>query len=211
VALDAVETLADAGDGRWRSGATDPNYRALLQYIDETDFESYDRHGMLGDTREIETRAWRAGSGTLHAGFQSLAAFDAQSEVYADLAGRGVDIHVYGRQEWESAAPPDVGFHSDFDDERSRFWFVVYDAQRDADETVGVDTARTPSTGDGAAGRDEFARRDRIRPDVLGRGESCAIVGQEREEGQYRGFWTYNPDRVSELVAVLDRARVRPD
>jgi hypothetical protein len=59
---------------------------AVLALLDDTTFRTFDRRQLLAVSREIEDRAWRVGSGGLHAGFQDRAAFDAQQAVYARLS-----------------------------------------------------------------------------------------------------------------------------
>ena len=44
----------------------------ILDRLEETLFTSYARADMVAASREIEDRAWRVGTGELHAGFQTL-------------------------------------------------------------------------------------------------------------------------------------------
>jgi DICT domain-containing protein len=34
--------------------------------------------------------------------------------------------------------------------------------------------------------------------------ESCALLAEERRDGEFYGFWTYDPSMVDELVAYLE-------
>ena len=35
--------------------------------------------------------------------------------------------------------------------------------------------------------------------------DDCALLAEERSPGQFHGFWTYEPDRVREIVAEVER------
>lgn len=97
----------------------------LLELLDDTLFQSFDRRQLLAATREIEDRAWRHGRGELHAGLQRPGALAAQRTAYERLAESALDIHVYFDGEWD--APPISGVtpHTD-DGELGQFWFVAF-------------------------------------------------------------------------------------
>jgi hypothetical protein len=105
----------------------------VLGLLDDTTFRTFDRRQLLAVSREFEDRAWRVGTGRLHAGFQRPAAFDAQRDVYATLADSGLDVHVYVDGAWSGDPVEGVTTHADPDDELGRFWFVAFAADGDQD------------------------------------------------------------------------------
>lgn len=108
-------------------GVADAEYAELLQHLKETTFTSYDRSEMLYASREVEDRARRVGTGTIHAGFQRLGVLRNEWSIYADLARRGVEVHAYGIPD---VRPPDIGggqVHAVETDEIASTWFVVFD------------------------------------------------------------------------------------
>ena len=111
------------------------SYRPILDHLDETMFTSFGRAKMMAATREIEDRAWRFGTGELHAGFQYLANFEPQADAYRRIASRdGLDVHVYADPTGGTAEPENVRFHLRDVEEIRRSWFVVYDGDG-VDET----------------------------------------------------------------------------
>ncbi len=104
-------------------------YSPILDHLDETMFTSYDIGQMVAASREIEDRAWRIGSGTLHSGFQRLSILAEQLDIYERLAEKGnLDVHAYASPDTEV---PDHGtdltIHVERAAEIERSWFVVYD------------------------------------------------------------------------------------
>jgi hypothetical protein len=97
----------------------------LLSMLDGTTFRSFDRRQLLAVSREIEDRAWRLGTGRLHAGFQNPAALAAQATTYERLATSDLDTHVYIDGEWTADPIEGVTTHAEDDDELGRVWFVV--------------------------------------------------------------------------------------
>lgn len=124
VPIDALRALVDPQIVR-QLGETVP-YEPLLEELSETTFSSYDRSQMLRTSREIEDRAWRQGFGRLYAGFQRLSVFEAQEEVYSQLAESNLDVHVFGDPDIQ---PPAGEFtvHTSAAEEVTPYWFVVYD------------------------------------------------------------------------------------
>ncbi|KTG10183.1 hypothetical protein AUR64_11390 [Haloprofundus marisrubri] len=102
-------------------------FSRLLEHLDGTTFASYDIGQMVAASREIEDRAWRAKVGTLHAGFQRVDAFEAQSKVYTQLGKTDLDIHAYAAPTGEFEDIPGVTSHIVDTDEIANSWFVVYD------------------------------------------------------------------------------------
>ena len=102
---------------------------------------------MILASREIETRAWRIGSGELYAGFQRLSVMRHQWDVYAKLARSGVAVHAYGAPDW---TPPDpdadaMTFHAHDDREIEDSWFVVFDGNgEDRHKAALVSVERDP-------------------------------------------------------------------
>jgi len=114
---------------------TDPDeieYPDLLQQIDHTVFTDYGWRRMTIASREIEEFAYRHG-GSLHAGFQAFSNLKPQYTLYDRLARAGVDTHLYGEPDWR--VPSEVhDLHEYEDDEIRSTWFVVLDAERDAEK-----------------------------------------------------------------------------
>lgn len=123
--------LAPPHPGRRAPGSLSPAYRALYELFDDTVFASLSRRQLLAASREIEDRAWRTGRGALHAGFQSIAAFDAQKAVYRRLAtDTSLDVHVYvvpSADASEFASHP-VTVHQRPHPEVGRYWFLAFDS-----------------------------------------------------------------------------------
>ena len=103
----------------------------VLDHLDETLFTSYSIEDMFMASREIEDRAWRIGTGELHAGFQTLSVLEGQTDAYNQLAEqRSLSVHTYAAPVSDSPTVPD---HDDFtlhiedDEEIKKTWFVAYD------------------------------------------------------------------------------------
>ncbi|WP_232702257.1 histidine kinase [Halobacterium wangiae] len=107
-------------------------YPDLLRQIDQTVFTDYGRPRMTIASREIEEFAYRHG-GSLHAGFQVYSNLKPQYALYDRIARAGVDTHLYGAPDWH--VPSEVhDLHEYADDEITSTWFVVLDAERDAEK-----------------------------------------------------------------------------
>ena len=146
----------------WNLDELDPGYRALYDLLDETLFVSLDRRQLLATSREIEDRAWRVGRGTLHVGFQTQQAFEAQRSMYRHLAETtDLDVHVYVSADTleDGFDPGPVTLHTGPAETVERFWFLLFDG----------------------GGNDQ---------------QTCALVAEERDDGRYRGVWTYDPGLV---------------
>ncbi|SFR41856.1 DICT sensory domain-containing protein [Halogeometricum limi] len=128
------EVLPDGGHPRQPEFTSNP-YKPILDRLDETMFTSFDPSRMLSASREIEDRAWRAGEGTLYAGFQHYSTLEKQLGTYEQL-GTKPELDV------TAIAFPDAEL-SDHDGtfevypDRSReirdVWFVAYDGGGDDD------------------------------------------------------------------------------
>mgnify|MGYP002762783715 FL=1 len=99
----------------------------ILEHLDGTTFTSYDLPQMMAATREMEDRAWRAGTGELHAGFQRVGAIRAQKGVYEDLATKSIDVHAYCAPSDEAPAIEGITLHQEDNEEIRTSWFVAFD------------------------------------------------------------------------------------
>jgi DICT domain-containing protein len=122
-AIDLDDLSTPLGGGR----DLNPAFRTLLGHLDGTTFTSYDTGQMVATSREIEDRAWRAGTGQLHAGFQYFTALATQQSVYADLAERDLEIHVYAAPDGTEVDLPGVTVHAESAAEITDTWFVAFD------------------------------------------------------------------------------------
>lgn len=125
---ETLEELLDGAPLETESlGVDDSQYRDFLQYLKETTFTSYSKQQMIEVSREIEDRAWRVGSGELHAGFQFVSTIETQLGTYRDLARSKLSIHLYAAPDGTSVDIDGVDIHVEDDDELSSLWFVVFD------------------------------------------------------------------------------------
>ncbi|WP_348611173.1 DICT sensory domain-containing protein [Halobaculum rarum] len=127
-----------------------PGYRAIFELFDDTLFASMRRRALLAVSREIEDRAYRAGTGTLRASFQRFSAFRPQVDAYRHLAAdTDLAVHVYGTADWEPPTIPDITYHVTGGDDLDRFWVLAFDggdeghacglvAKEESDEYTGV-------------------------------------------------------------------------
>jgi len=107
-----------------------PTYGALLELLDDTVFASLSRRQLLATTREFEDRAWRAGRGRLHVGFQTAEALEPQRALYRRLATEtDLDVHVHfanGDVDLDG-----VTVHGD-SESTAGYWFVAFDGPDDS-------------------------------------------------------------------------------
>ncbi len=151
----------------WSDDFDPSSFRDLRTLLDETVFTSFDKRQMLATSREIEDRAWRVETGSLHVGFQSFSAFQDQMDVYRRLAAdTNLDIYIYGRVDWQPPRIPNTTFCARTAGEIGQVWFLVYDGDGDDQQ-------------------------------------KCALVAEERDEGEFFGFWTYKSATVDELLDHL--------
>ncbi|UIO99262.1 sensor protein [Halobaculum sp. CBA1158] len=132
VDLRHVEGDLTAGPGEERA------FAPILEHLDETTFTSYDLGQMMAATREMEDRAWRAGSGELHAGFQRVGAIRAQKGVYEDLATKELDIHAYCAPGGALPEIEGVTLHAEDTEEIRTSWFVVFDGGGDPGDACAL-------------------------------------------------------------------------
>lgn len=123
-------------------------YRVLFELLDETVFTALTRRQLLAVSREIEDRAYRVGSGTLVAGFQTLSTFESQLDVYRELATEtDLDVHVHGAADWSPPAVPGVTYHGD--DAHVRHWALAFDGGPDETQACGLVARETDDGYDG--------------------------------------------------------------
>lgn len=132
IAADRFDEVHAAAMGRRRVATPDSletmPYPTVIERIEHTIFEGYDKRTMIGISRGVEQFAWRAAEGEIHAGFQRLSLIDQQRQIYESLADRGVDVHVYGEADTDIRNPAFTTHESD-DEEITRSWFVVFDRE----------------------------------------------------------------------------------
>ena len=104
--------------------------RSVLDHLDETMFTSWSIDRMVAASREIEDRAWRVGSGALHAGFQTLSTLRGELDLYERLGDSDVDVHAYAVPDTEPPERTAFRLHLDRSEEIARSWFVVFDDER---------------------------------------------------------------------------------
>ncbi|MDS0297211.1 histidine kinase [Halogeometricum sp. S1BR25-6] len=137
-----VSALREHVVARNRRGAAaeDSEARAIaVELLDDTVFASLTKRQLLRTTREFEDRAWRVGTGALHAGFQSAAAFAPQRELYRALAAEtALDLHVYvaDGDGVEPLSEPNATLHTDPAAEVGRYWFFVFDGGEEPEQAV---------------------------------------------------------------------------
>ena len=132
----------------WMDAFDDATYRRLIDVFESTVWRSLERRQLLAVSREIETRAWNVGSGTLRVGFQHSSAFEAMAPVYARLAAEtALDIHVSIVDDWDGASIPGVTIHTNGGDEIGSFWVLAFDGDGDPLRTSGL-IARERSSGE---------------------------------------------------------------
>jgi hypothetical protein len=119
-----VDETAPGPDGL---GVDDAAADAVLSHLKETTFTAYDRAEMTAVSREIEDRAWRVGSGTLLAGFQTTSVLAGEAETYRNLATEGLDVHAFAAPDGADVDVADVTLHVEDVPEIRDSWFVVFD------------------------------------------------------------------------------------
>lgn len=116
--------------GEWAGVSS--GYRALLEVLEETVFSSLSRRQLLATSREIEDRAHRVGSGTLHVTFQSFSAFSSQLDLYRWLGHETtLDIHIHGVPDWQPPHLETVTYHPDETGSLEEFWCMTFDGGPD--------------------------------------------------------------------------------
>jgi hypothetical protein len=147
VSLRVFERLLEPPIRRPGGAPPDDGFRNVFELLDDTVFASLDRRQLLATSREIEDRAWRVGHGELHVGFQSLSAMRAQLRIYRHFgAETDVDVHLYGRDDWDPPDLPGVTVHRETADEIGRVWFLAFDGGETDNENALLAEERSPDT-----------------------------------------------------------------
>ncbi|WP_267643721.1 DICT sensory domain-containing protein [Haloarchaeobius amylolyticus] len=93
-------------------------------------------------SRYIEAKAWQAGTGAIHSGFQTLSRINDERgtrQVYDKLASTGLDVHVYGIPNWTPGPDSPLEPHGeDGDEELRRSWFVIFQHPTDPAQDAGL-------------------------------------------------------------------------
>jgi hypothetical protein len=118
-------------DGETTLGLRDRPYQPILDHLDDTMFTSWDVDQMVAASREIEDRAFRVGSGTLHAGFQSVSTLTNELPIYERLGSTDVDVHAYAVPDTDPPASEEFTLHLERSAEIERTWFVAFDGGPD--------------------------------------------------------------------------------
>lgn len=120
-------------------------YLELLNHLEEATFTSSSRAQMLATTREIEDRAFRVGSGRLHAGFQDAVNLREERERYAGLAERGLDVSAHIAATDAPPSIPGVSVDVVDDPDVADFWAVAFDGgEADHQQCALVAEERAP-------------------------------------------------------------------
>lgn len=112
-------------------------YRTIFEILDDTVFTSMSRRELVTVSREIEDRARRVGSGTLHAGFQSFSVFRPQIPVYRELGSSGVEVHVHGEPDWTPPELPGTTYHARTDG-ITKYWLLAFDGGAERTQACGL-------------------------------------------------------------------------
>jgi DICT domain-containing protein len=133
---DGDEVLTAAGSSDLRRmledegvtlGIRERPYQPILDHLDDTLFTSWNVDQMVAASREIEDRAYRVGSGTLHAGFQYISTLQNELPVYERLGSTDVDVHAYAFPDTDPPDNDEFTLHIVRADEIRETWFVVFD------------------------------------------------------------------------------------
>ncbi|WP_336357794.1 DICT sensory domain-containing protein [Haloarcula sp. CGMCC 1.6347] len=131
-ALQAFLCDPTAGIGDSEAPDSDPGRQLLRSALANTLLASLTPAQLLATSHEFEDRAYRVGEGTLRVSFQSLSIFRSQRARYQTLASdTELDIHVYGRDDWEPPAIPGISFHPLTDTALEQVWLLAFDAAGD--------------------------------------------------------------------------------
>jgi hypothetical protein len=107
----------------------DAPHEAVLELFDETTFGSLDRRHLVATSRELEDRAYRAGEGTLHVGFQTPEAFRDQEKRYRRFAREtDLDVHVYFSADATDWPDGELTFHTE-PSVLSEYWFLAFEGE----------------------------------------------------------------------------------
>ncbi|MFT4923490.1 MAG: DICT domain-containing protein [Haloarculaceae archaeon] len=126
------------GDEPASLGLRDRPYQPILDHLDDTLFTSWETSQMVAASREIEDRAYRVGSGTLHAGFQYVSTMTNELPIYERLGSTDVDVHAYAFPDTEPPDSDEFSLHIERAAEIEQSWFVVYDGGPDPEDKCAL-------------------------------------------------------------------------
>ena len=135
-----------------RPGDTDgiaEGYGALFELLDDMVFTAMDRRQLLAVSREIEDRAFRTATGTLHVRFQAPSTFDSQVDIYRQLTTTGLDIHIHAGTDWTLPDIAGVRYHTYPDDAFGQYWILAFDGGRTDAQACGLLARQQAETYDG--------------------------------------------------------------
>ncbi|MFB6207320.1 MAG: DICT sensory domain-containing protein [Haloglomus sp.] len=116
----------------WDRETRESGFRTLTSLLAGVEFRNLGKPHLLSVSREFEDRAWHAGRGTLHAGFQSLTAFRYQIPVFGRLDGAtDLTVRVYAEPDWVPPEPLGFEVRTEAGGELGRYWLLALD---DGDE-----------------------------------------------------------------------------
>jgi hypothetical protein len=128
---------------------------AVVANLDDTTFTVSGKSKLLliHISRHVEALALETGSGVLHTGFEELSRIRDERgthRAYGRLANTDLDVHVYGRPDWEQPIEGDMTVHAHEEGEIPRSWFVVHDGDgRDGRKAALVCVEGGPDEYDG--------------------------------------------------------------
>jgi len=175
---DVSETLLLVNSDLYVTGTVpieDVETPQVVAHLSDVTFRVSDKQKFLliHISRHIESLALETGSGVVHSSFQRLSRLRDErgtTRAYESLVDTGLDVHVYGVDDWEPPAFADeMTVHAGDSEELRNSWFVVHD-------------------GDGNDDR------------------KAALVAQETSPNEYRGYWTFEPRLVDEILGYLQDA-----
>lgn len=108
--------------------------RDVTTLLAESAFTSAARPQLTATTREFEDRAWRVGSGTLAAGFQTPSVLRNEAAVYRRLADESaLAVHAFAAADPDESVEGvgDTVVHTRPERELADFWFVAFDGDGD--------------------------------------------------------------------------------
>jgi hypothetical protein len=121
----------------------------LYDGLDPLSFSTTDPDTLAATTREFEDRAWRVGSGSLHAGLRHPGALRAAADVYSRLGRTDLDVHAYVHAGGDAPRVDNVAVHAVDREEIRHTGFVAFDGgpRRDDGCALLVDHRRGGTTG----------------------------------------------------------------
>lgn len=153
----------------------------VVAHLENTTFDvaGKSKFLLIHISRHVEAMALETGAGVLHAGFQELSRVTDERgtfEAYRRLAETTVETHAYGVPDWEHPPEEDIVVHGHRDGEIPKAWFVVHDGGERANRNLDTHPDR----------------------------RKAALVATETGPNEYRGFWTFEPELVDDVLAYIE-------